>query len=234
MYITINPKHIPEEYKKYKLCYIDEIPKTYWDYTPQAKAYRETEEWKEQDRLRSEKLHRNGIMSSDDPEFGYWANPILRKGSESDEYPNPEYVKGEKELYAYFTPLSLDEQWGDDWNDSPYDCNAGDPYDSVTDEVTEHDGLKFVSKSHDITIVRIPFIVKSYNSRFPSDYGYNSPFCVRDINHGAVSWIYDYNSSNEKHVTVNAGDTPSQFVKKLKMIEKNNPEWTYYDDDDDN
>ena len=28
----------------YKLCYIDEISNTYWDYTPEAKAYRETEE----------------------------------------------------------------------------------------------------------------------------------------------------------------------------------------------
>ena len=64
--------------KNYKLCYIDEISLTYWDYTPEAKAYRETDEWKEQDRLREEKFQREKCMSSDDPEFGYWANPILR------------------------------------------------------------------------------------------------------------------------------------------------------------
>lgn len=29
---------------------------------------------------------------------------------------------------AWFTTRALGEQWGDDWNDVPYDCNAGDPY----------------------------------------------------------------------------------------------------------
>lgn len=31
--------------------------------------------------------------------------------------------------FAYFTRLPLDEQWGDDWNDAPYEHNAGTPYD---------------------------------------------------------------------------------------------------------
>ena len=63
----------------YRLCYIDGINPTYNDYTPEAKAYRETDEWKEQDRLRDKKLHRQGYMSYDDPEFGYWTNPVLKK-----------------------------------------------------------------------------------------------------------------------------------------------------------
>ena len=46
------------KYDNLKLCYIDSIPTTYHDYTPAAKAYRETDEWKEQDRLRNEKLQR--------------------------------------------------------------------------------------------------------------------------------------------------------------------------------
>lgn len=29
---------------------------------------------------------------------------------------------------AYFTTQNLDEQWGDDWNDAPYEHNAGMPY----------------------------------------------------------------------------------------------------------
>ena len=120
--------------KRYKLCYIDEIAKTYSDYTPEAKAYRETDEWKEQDRLRSEKARRNKFMSSNDPEFGYYYNPILRRGSEFQEYPNPDYIPGHQEYYAYFTPISLRKQNGDDWNDSPYDLNAGLPYDTIIDE----------------------------------------------------------------------------------------------------
>lgn len=231
MYLTVDPHNIPEEYKNYKLCYIDEISKTYMDYTPEAKAYRETEEWKEQDRLREEKFQREKFMSSDDPEFSYWANPILRKGADCDEYPNPEYIEGEQELYAYFTPLSLDEQWGDDWNDAPYDCNAGEPYDDVTDEVEEKDGWKVVTKSHEITIVRVPFAIKSYNTMMPKDYGYNSPFCVDDINRGAVAWIYDYNATLKKHVTIHAGINPFDFVKKIEQIAENNPDWEYSEDD---
>ena len=28
----------------------------------------------------------------------------------------------------YFTNKELSEQWGDDWNDHPYEHNAGEPY----------------------------------------------------------------------------------------------------------
>lgn len=35
------------------------------------------------------------------------------------------FVKGNR---AYFTRKDLDEQWGDDWDDRPYEYNAGEPY----------------------------------------------------------------------------------------------------------
>lgn len=35
------------------------------------------------------------------------------------------YINGST---AYFTTLSLDDQWGDDWDDAPYEHNAGTPY----------------------------------------------------------------------------------------------------------
>ena len=35
------------------------------------------------------------------------------------------YVSG---CFAYFTSKDLTEQWGDDWNDAPYEHNAGEPY----------------------------------------------------------------------------------------------------------
>ena len=227
-------KVLTETLKNYKLCYIDDINRTYYDYTPEAKAYRETEEWKEQDRLRTEKLHREGHMSSDDPEFSLWANSILKRGADCQDYPNPDCIPGEQEMYAYFTPLPLEEQWGDDWNDSPYDCNAGCPYDDVTDEVKESEtcpGVKYVSKSHEITIIQIPFTIKSFNTRYPKDWGCNSPFCVDDINRGAVAWIYDFNYHNKKSVCIYAGINPFDFVEKIKEIETNNPDWYYSPDD---
>ncbi len=32
------------------------------------------------------------------------------------------------EPWAYFTPAALTDQWGDDWNDTPYEHNAEEPY----------------------------------------------------------------------------------------------------------
>lgn len=233
MYKTVKISEITKDLKNYKLCYVDDINRTYYDYTPEAKAYRETDEWKEQDRLREEKLHREGSMSSDDPEFGYYANPILRRGADCQDYPNPDFIPGEQEMYAYFTPIDLDKQCGDDWDDSPYDCNAGCPYDDVIDKTTEtENGIKVISEYHEITIIQVPFKVKSWNTRFPKDWGYNSPFCVDDINRGAVAWIYDFNYTNNKSVCIYAGINPIEFVKKLKEIEANNPGWEYEPDDD--
>ena len=30
--------------------------------------------------------------------------------------------------FAYFTTQDLEKQWGDDWDDAPYEHNAGTPY----------------------------------------------------------------------------------------------------------
>ena len=207
MYTTIQKEDV-QKYDKLKLCYIDEINKTYWDYTPEAKAYRETDEWKEQDRLRTEKLHRVGSMSYDDEEFGFNANKILRRGAECMDYPNPEYIPGKQEYYAYFTPIPLDKQWGDDWNDAPYEYNAEIPYDDIHED----------GKRVEVEIVRVPFYIDyegGWDIRFPKDWVRdNSPFRVQDINSGAVAWIYD----SRKKIAINAGCSPSEFVEKIRRM----------------
>ncbi len=215
MYTTIK-KEDAVKYDKLKLCYIDEIERTYYDYTPEARACRETDEWKEQDRLREEKFQREKYMSSEDPEFGYWANPVLRKGAECQDYPNPEYIEGKQEYYAYFTPISLDEQWGDDWDDAPYEYNAGTPYDDYYDGNGERTETE---------IVRVPFYIPydgGWSVRFPRDWGGdNSPFCVRDINAGAVAWIFchgGHRKSNTGSIAIHAGCSPEEFVEKINRI----------------
>ena len=199
--------------KNVKLCYIDEIDKTYYDYTPEAKVYRETDEWKEQNRLREEKFHREGYMSSDDPEFGP-SNIILMRGSECQDYPNHEYIPGKQEYWAYFTPIDLEKQWGDDWDDSPYEHNAEIPYDDM------YKGEERVETE----IVKVPFYIpysEEGDIRFPKDWGgYNSPFSVQDINSGAVAWIYD----EWTRVAIQAGCTPKEFMDKINKINKEREE----------
>lgn len=209
------------KYSNYKLCYIGEIPETYYDYTPEALAYRETEEWKEQDRLRDEKLHRQGFMSSDDPEFGFSVNEILRRGADCKNYPNPDYIEGVQEYYAYFTSLPLKDQWGDDWDDAPYEYNAGEPYDSLYEETDENGHWK------DYEIVKVPFYLNfgGFSIMRPEDYVDNSPFSVSDINSGAVAWIYARAKNKECNgISIMAGINPEEFLNKLKEI-NNFLEW---------
>ncbi len=48
-------------------------------------------------------------LSSYDPEFCIFRNPILNRGSEGMDYPNPDYIPGAQTLSAFFTPIPLKE-----------------------------------------------------------------------------------------------------------------------------
>ena len=214
MYTTINKEDI-QKYDKLKLCYIDGINQTYWDLTPDAKEYRQTDEWKEQDRLREEKLHRTGCLSSNDEEFGYDFNPVIKRGAQCQDYPNPDYIPGKQEYYAYFTPIPLDKQWGDDWNDAPYEYNAEIPYDDCKDENGER---------IEIEIVKVPFYVPydgGWDIKFPRDWGGDgSLFTVETINGGAVAWLYDRRTK----IAIQAGCNPREFLEKINKINKARPD----------
>lgn len=196
------------DYSDYKLCYIDTVPETYSNWDDDTKKLVESEEYKkwqkEFEEYRKKCLEENNSLcynpERDNP---YW-NFMRMK-----EYPNPEFEQGRYK--AYFTPLSLDQQWGDDWNDAPLEYNAGVPYDDVIDEVKDVDGLRIVSKKHEIEILTVLF---SADCRFPWSYGYNSPFCVDDVNKQAVAWMYDGKN------TILAGVNPKEFIKKLAKFNK--------------
>ena len=190
MYTTIDlktllsDKALMEKYKGYKLCYVDVISPTIYDYDEESRK----------------------IMS--DPNFSWdeyrWGAPkshLLRMCDQ----PNPDFELNEKEFMAYFTPISMDEQWGDDWDDAPYEYNAGIPK---------------------IEILQVPSAIKSYNFSLPNDFAYggNSPFAVADINHGAVAWIYDVVSrkTNSKYVAIQGGDDLETFADKIDRIRINN------------
>ncbi|MBP5172943.1 MAG: hypothetical protein J6037_04470 [Bacteroidales bacterium] len=140
------------------------------------------------------------------------------------EYPNPDYISGMQTLSAIFTPVPLEMQWGDDWDDTTYECNAGSPYDYYHNEKGE---------SEEIELLEILFYLpKQYGDiTFPRDYGFNSPFSIRDINAGAVAWIYyrdDERNPCTGPVAICAGCSPSDFVEKIRRILKamgeSNPE----------
>lgn len=74
--------------------------------------------------------------------------------------------------WAWFTRKPLDEQHGDDWDDAPYEHNAGLPYEDEPGD-----------------IIRLGWIADLVT---PSWGHANSPYSVDDINrHRATAWL-DY------------------------------------------
>lgn len=184
----------PCPYGQYSLCYIDDISETIYDYTPESRAIIESPgfSWAEEKRI-----------------FG---SPSCRL--ETGEIPNPDYVSGEKELLAYFTQAPLSDTWGDDWNDAPYEHNAGCPYDTI--------GSGYTRK--DIEILEVPFAIPgNLDTKRPSDWCWsgNSSFCVEDINDGVIPWLYVRSSGKSwKSVKIFAGINPYKFIYELSVINK--------------
>jgi hypothetical protein len=180
---------LKENYWEYKLCYIEEISETIFDYDERSKKY----------------MSRPGFSMKEEMDKYNYHSPNLI----TIEIPNPEYIEGESTHYAYFTPIDFSEQWGDDWDDAPYEHNAGRPYDHGSNHRDE------------VEIIMIPFGIKNETAwiKFPDYYGCgNSPFSVDEINLGAVPWIFA-KGKRRSGVSIYGGDSVLTFLDKLKQIE---------------
>ena len=231
-----------DDKKKYVLCYIDTVPKTYFDLDPESKKLSETEGYKNYVAKRKAyfdellaKYH--SYSSSAYTEYNRQYDPDGKYELNFCDYPEPDYVAGFTH-YFYFTD-DMSKQWGDDWNDAPYEHNAEVPYDSETNIIYVPVRLTYYAMERLIsnwevesdlaedsdTFDKLRKKYPNYSNcqlKFPKDYGYNSPFCVDDINHGAVAWIYFalYDYGVKDAVAIHGGDTIKLVEKKLKLIEK--------------
>ena len=113
------------------------------------------------------------------------------------------YIKNDT---AYFTTQPLDKQWGDDWDDAPYEHNAGTPYrpcwhreggKECECEVCKRD---WTGKNPNWEIIILKF---DFDAEKPCDFAHNgnSEYSVKDINSKKVPWL-----------------KPSQWVKDGKNI----------------
>lgn len=105
------------------------------------------------------------------------------------------YVKGG---FAYFTTLTdVKDQWGDDWDNAPYEHNAGEPYHSDDQQPERYE------------IVKVAF-----DGPFdqPCTLHLNSPFSVEQINAGAVAWLRSP-SYDKDPVAIPAGATLDEFIR---------------------
>ena len=208
-----------EKYRDFLLCYVDSIPETVYRQTPESKAWERTAEYRAIKKRLEEEVKqglRNSIYDMD--------SPLIRRVHYCD-MPNPRYRRGKAELYAFFTQVALSDQWGDDWDDAPYEYNAEEPYDDhyEGDERKEH------------LVIKVPFYIRrdGFYVKLPRDYAYdNSPFCVRDINAGAVAWIFAMGLRSKRidGVAIQAGANPYEF---FELVDRINEMYPYKPEEDD-
>lgn len=111
------------------------------------------------------------------------------------------YVDG---CWAYFTTQPLDEQWGDDWNDAPYEHNAGTPYCFSNHDKEEGKDEWIISN-----------IVWDGPLETPAQKAHcNSFVSVEHINAGRVPWLQtDIKWHKGEQVAIWAGTTVSEFKR---------------------
>jgi hypothetical protein len=126
------------------------------------------------------------------------------------------YVKGDT---AYFTTQELSKQWGDDWNDAPYEHNAGRPNEPSMHYYSDgRQEKRACDWNEDGTpkweIIEVKFSSDLYT---PEDWHYgSSPFSVEDINVGIAPWLATSKYSSDPKITIFAGATIEEFKRKVR------------------
>ena len=85
------------------------------------------------------------------------------------------YIENNK---AWFTKLNLPDQYGDDWNDAPYEHNAGRPYDH------RYEGNTSIEDPDQLFILYYDGPLCA-----PSEGVINSRYSIDDINNKQVPWL---------------------------------------------
>lgn len=108
---------------------------------------------------------------------------------------------------VYFTQAkNLSLQWGDDWNDAPWEHNAEPPYDHIS---IEHDGEY---RRYPVAIVDV-FCEGPWTTT-AQKYAPNSPYSVQDINAGDAPWLLPDSWNRQKHPPpIMAGTSLRDFIR---------------------
>ena len=128
---------------------------------------------------------------------------------------NSEYPGGD--LTLYFTELDdVTKQWGDDWDDAPYEHNAGTPYEHDYNQPEQgvENGRGIYPRIKIYTIM----VTGGHNIMTPRSKQLNSPYTVEDINKGVVPWLTIMNKK-DKAVYVKAGTTLRDTLKALSKAQ---------------
>lgn len=131
------------------------------------------------------------------------------------------FVKGgrwyDEDLVLYFTERNVEDQSGDDWNDIPYEHNAGLPYTEDTSiELGVENGRGIYPK---IDIIKVILSISDYCDLITPCSGVdNSKYSVKDINSKLIPWIV-IKDPNEIKISIYAGTTLKQFLDDTKALD---------------
>jgi len=115
------------------------------------------------------------------------------------------YVDGP---WAWFTTAELKDQWGDDWNDAPYEHNAEQPY-------AWREGMKCRDGS-DKPPYELFRVAWNGPLETPDEWHSNSPYSVEDINAGAVAWLATARYASGPKIAIQAGTLFPDFVRLVE------------------
>lgn len=110
------------------------------------------------------------------------------------------YVDG---AFAWFTS-HFEDEWGDDWNDAPYEHNAGYPY-----------GYHYTKLKESVPHALIKVAFDGPFDR-PNSNHINSPYSVEGINAGLVPWLVVWPVKPGK--IIRGGATLQEFID---FVERN-------------
>jgi len=143
--------------------------------------------------------------------------------------------------WAYFTTRPIAEQWGDDWDDAPYEHNAGEPYEPCWHNEPKHRndpkakrGWKPGTEAPLAVgeLCRCRVCERDWNddgtpayeiTKVAWDGPFETPggscgcsrFSVKDINSGAIAWLRS--EGVNPPVNIHAGDTLEEFKAKVRQ-----------------
>ena len=122
---------------------------------------------------------------------------------------------------AWFTD-DFEHQWGDDWDDAPYEHNAGEPYNTWSELIEDNENIwKRKWKNHQIDLKEVYYRIP-YINYLPYEGHENSPYSVEDINKKKVPWLHT------KKYDIYAGTSFEDFIKIIK--EHNGEVWIEMED----
>ena len=108
--------------------------------------------------------------------------------------------------FAFFTTQDVEKQWGDDWNDAPYEHNAGDPY--LWGKYDEERGVP------EWRVVRVAYEGpwETPEDRAPNG---NSWYSVEQINAKQVAWLIPDRYDASKRPAIHAGTRLLEFMTTI-------------------